>query len=117
MVGRCLEIEAAAARVLGIIRMKRLLFAALFAVGLAGITHAQDLPTASNARVGPRDILEIKVLQDERLNTRATVSDDGQITMPQIGKIDVSGLSAREVEARVKSILEARYLTHADVSV
>ena len=97
--------------------MKRLLFAALFAVGLAGITHAQDLPTASNARVGPRDILEIKVLQDERLNTRATVSDDGQITMPQIGKIDVSGLSAREVEARVKSILEARYLTHADVSV
>jgi len=96
--------------------MRRNLFAALFALALAGVVNAQDLPITSNSRVGPRDILEIKVVQDEKLNTRATVSDDGQITMPQVGKIDVSGLSPREVEQRVKSILEAHYLTHADVS-
>jgi|SRR5436853_1400847 len=97
--------------------MKRLLFAALFALGVVGLAEAQDLPTASGSRVGPRDTIEIKVLQDEKFNTRATVSDDGQITMTQIGKVDVGGLTSREVEARIKAILEARYLTHADVVV
>ena len=81
------------------------------------MAQAQDLPTASTSRIGPRDTVEIKVIQDEKLNTRATVSDDGQISMPQVGKIDVSGLTPRDAEMRIKSILEARYLTHADVAV
>src|ERR1051326_3738374 len=97
--------------------MKRHYFTALFAIALAGVVYAQDLATASNSRVGPRDILQITVLQDEKLNARPTVSDDGQINMPQVGKVDVSGLTPREVEMRIKSILEARYLTKADVSV
>ena len=97
--------------------MKRHYFTALFAIVFAGVAFAQDLATASNARVGPRDIIQVTVLQDEKLNTRATVSDDGQINMPQVGKVDVSGLTPREVEMRIKSILEARYLTKADVSV
>src|SRR5205807_268691 len=67
--------------------------------------------------IGPRDIIEIRVLQDEKFNARATVSDDGQITMPQVGRIDVGGLTPREVEARITTILEAHYLTHADVTV
>jgi polysaccharide export outer membrane protein len=99
--------------------MKRLLshsILALFALGLAAIGQAQDVPVTSTTRIGPRDVLEIKVVQDEKLNTHATVSDDGQITMPLIGKVDVSGLTQREVEARIKSVLEARYMTHADVS-
>jgi polysaccharide export outer membrane protein len=99
--------------------MKRLLshsILVLFALGLAAIGQAQDVHVTSTTRIGPRDIMEIKVVQDEKLNTRATVSDDGQITMPLVGKVDVSGLTQREVEARIKSILEARYMTHADVS-
>lgn len=97
--------------------MKRLLILTLAILALAITASAQDLSMASNARIGPRDIIDIKVLQDEKLNTRATVSDDGQITLTQIGKVDVSGLTTREAEARLKSILEARYLTKADVSV
>lgn len=95
--------------------MKRLLIA-LLVCGTAAIATAQDLTTASSSRVGSRDTLDIKVLQDEKYNTRAVVSDDGQINIPQVGKVDVAGLTAHEVEGRIKSILEARYLTHADVT-
>jgi polysaccharide export outer membrane protein len=97
--------------------MKKTIAIALLLLGIAALASAQDAATTSSVRIGSRDVLEIKVLQDEKLNSRATVSDDGQITMPLIGKVDVSGLSPRDVEARIKSTLEARYMTKAEVSV
>src|SRR5438552_7302963 len=98
--------------------MKKLVISVLFAFGmLTSIAQAQDVATASATRIGPRDVLEIKVVQDEKLNSRVTVSDEGQITLPLIGKVDVSGLTAREVETRIKSTLESHYITRADVSV
>jgi polysaccharide biosynthesis/export protein len=98
--------------------MKKQVISVLFAFGVfASIAQAQDVSTASATRIGSRDVLDIKVVQDEKLNSRVTVSDEGQITLPLIGKVDVSGLTAREVEARIKSTLESHYITHADVSV
>jgi hypothetical protein len=45
--------------------------------------NATDAATSgSDAPVGPRDQIEVKVFQDPTLNTRATVTDDGRITMP-----------------------------------
>lgn len=73
--------------------------------------------TSSDAPIGARDVLEIKVFQDPSLNTRVTVNDDGRITMPLIGKIEVTGLTPVQIESKVKSLLEARYITRADVSV
>jgi polysaccharide export outer membrane protein len=96
--------------------MKNLMIAVLSALLFASLAQAQDVSTSSSTRLGPRDVIEIKILQDEKLNTRSTVSDDGQITMPLIGKVDVSGLTQREVEGRIKSILESRFMTRADVS-
>lgn len=77
-----------------------------------------DTPgSASDAPIGPRDQIEVKVFQDPNLNTRMTVTDDGRITMPLIGKVDVSGLTPTEVEQKVKALLEAKYINKADVSV
>jgi len=96
--------------------MRKLVTGLLSVFFVAAMAQAQDVSLSSNTRIGPRDVIEIKVLQDDKLSTRATVSEDGQITMPLIGKVDVSGLTQREVEARIKSTLESRYMTHADVS-
>src|SRR5206468_9348416 len=49
-------------------------------------------PSASDAPIGPRDVIEVKVFQDPNLYTKMTVTDDGRITMPFLGKIEVSGL-------------------------
>src|SRR3954469_15364071 len=35
--------------------------------------------SGSDAPVGPRDQIEVKVFQDPNLNTKATVTDDGRI--------------------------------------
>src|SRR5688572_15744481 len=90
-------------------KMKRItLFTAL--VLMAGIASAQTA-------LGPRDILDIKVLEDLSINARVTVSDDGDIILPLLGKVQISGLSTLEAETRIKDALEAGYLNRATVSV
>lgn len=75
-----------------------------------------DVPSASDAPIGPRDFIEIKVFQDPSLTTKATVTDDGRIAMPLIGKVEVSGLTPTELEQRLKTLL-AKYINQPDVSV
>jgi polysaccharide export outer membrane protein len=72
--------------------------------------------SGSDAPVGPRDQIEVKVFQDANLNTKATVTDDGRITMPLIGKVGVSGLTPTEIEQRIKTLLE-KFINNPDVSV
>lgn len=81
-----------------------------------GLTN-EPSATASEAPIGPRDVLDIRVFQDASLNTRATVTDDGRIAMPLIGKIDVNGLRPVQAEQTIKQALEAKYLAKADVTV
>ena len=78
---------------------------------------AQDLPLLSaDATVGPRDILDIKVLEDPTMTGRVTVADDGQIILNVVGKVAVAGLTASQIEAKLKSIIET-FLTKATISV
>src|SRR6266511_1758145 len=65
-----------------------------------------DVATASDAHVGARDVLDIKVFQDPSLNSRVTVTDDGKITVPLVGKIDVSGMKPAQIEQVIKTALE-----------
>lgn len=100
--------------------MKRFLLAALVAFASVGAVHAQDMlnSSVSESRIGPRDVLDIRVVQDEKLNTpHATVGEDGTITMPLVGKISVSGMTQHEAEAQIRRVLEAKVLNKADVSV
>ena len=123
--------DGAAALSIGRIQMKRLSYLTLTAVMLTAATLAlpavaqvqpgtllgENAPSASDAPIGPRDYIEIKVFQDPTLNTKITVSDDGRITMPLLGKVEVSGLTPTDLEARIKSLLEAKYINKADVTV
>lgn len=86
---------------------------------LAGIAAAQELPILStDAPIGPRDVLDISVLEDKSINnSRATVSEDGTIVLNVLEKVQVSGLTASQIEQRLKSLLEASYLAKATVTV
>jgi polysaccharide biosynthesis/export protein len=113
--------------------MSRVAYLAVVIVALASAAFAQNtlLPrqqvpphsmlsdaaqSASDAPIGPRDVIEVKVFQDQNLNTKMTVTDDGRITMPLIGKVTVSGLTPTEAETRIKGLLE-KYINKPDVSV
>ncbi len=87
-------------------------------VALATSLVAQELPILSaDAPVGSRDVLELKVLEDPTMSGRVVVSDDGQIALNIVGKIQVSGLTATQIESKLENILEANFLPKATVSV
>lgn len=78
----------------------------------------QDLPILStNAPIGPRDVLDIRVLEDPSIDGLATVTDDGKLVLKLLGKVDVQGLTPAQVEAKLKSLLEANFFAKATISV
>jgi len=77
---------------------------------LATFASAQDLPVFSgDTPVGPRDVMEIRVLEDATIGGRVTVSDDGEIVLNILGEVQVAGLTASEIEARLKALLATYY--------
>ncbi|PYQ27791.1 MAG: hypothetical protein DMF56_18120 [Acidobacteria bacterium] len=98
-------------------KLRAILMTVLVAAAMAMPALAQDLPLLSaDATVGPRDVLDIRVLEDQTMSGRVTVGDNGQIILSNIGKVAVAGLSAAQIETKLKSLAEA-YLTKATVSV
>lgn len=71
----------------------------------------------SEYRVGPRDLLEIRVFEDEQLNGRRRVSEAGTIDLPPLGEVSVSGKTPAEIGQVLKEKLEARYMQRASVNV
>jgi len=89
-----------------------LLLAAL-AVARAGV--AQD--ASGEYRVGPKDLIEIKVLELPELNVERRVSDGGTIALPMVGDFSVAGLTASEIRGQLGTLLKTKYVNRADVSV
>lgn len=102
---------------------RRLAVAALvvaFAPAVAAQTVAPPPPippTEAGYRLGPRDLVRIRVFEVPELNVESRVSETGAVTLPLIGDVPASGLSASEFEARLKGLLEERYVNRASVSV
>src|ERR1041385_670777 len=94
--------------------MKRYLTLAAVLLLLASAAMAQSM-SGADSPLGARDVVDIKVLQDSNLNTKTTVGDDGKLTMPLLGKVDVAGMTATQAEQHIKSLLETKYMTKADV--
>ena len=66
--------------------------------------------------IGPGDILEISVWQDERLNRRIIVPPDGVISYPLIGDINVKGLTVADLRKIITERLKD-YIPDAIVTV
>ncbi len=67
--------------------------------------------------IGPKDLLEIKVLEIPELNVERRVSEGGTIALPLIGEFPVSGLTPTEAGAKLERLLKEKYVNRANVSV
>lgn len=84
----------------------------LFAEGAASPASPADY------LIGPSDLLEIKVFESDKLTSTVRVSSRGQITLPLLASVDVNGLTAREAEERIESLLKkGQYINDPHVSV
>ncbi len=68
-------------------------------------------------RIGPKDLLLIKVFQVPELNTEVRVGEDGTITLPLLGKIKVQGLTRYELENKIATLLEKKYVNNPQVTI
>lgn len=67
--------------------------------------------------IGPKDLLEIRVLELPELSADRRVADNGTIDLPMVGEVPVGGLTAAEVRARIEGLLTAKYVNRATVIV
>jgi polysaccharide export outer membrane protein len=68
-------------------------------------------------RIGPKDLLEIAVFGLPELTQTVRVAEDGSITMSLLGRVEVSGLTAQELEKKLASFLDKQFTKDARVTV
>jgi polysaccharide export outer membrane protein len=68
-------------------------------------------------RIGPRDLLELTVIGFEELNRKYRVSEEGKISLPYLGEVDIQGLTRAELEKKLAGLLKEKYLENPQVSV
>ena len=76
----------------------------------------QSPPLATDYRIGPRDLLDIRVFDLDQLNASVRVSEEGIISLPLIGEIRASRRTRSELEKEIKTAL-TRYVNNPQVSV
>src|SRR5208282_5087669 len=112
--------------------LRRLAGASLL-VGLAASARAQDAPplkgfvddtvivsaqrTSNDYRFGPGDKLRVTVYGEDDLSGEFQIDGAGYVRLPLIGDLRAEGLTAHQLEARIKNALDRGYLNDARVAV
>lgn len=86
---------------------------ALFCASLAGA----QAPGKDPYKVGPRDLLDIRVYEDEKLSGERRVSENGLINLPLLGDVAVAGKTTPEIALALEKALEDKYMQRASVDV
>jgi len=81
------------------------------------IVAVAEESTQSNYRIGPKDLIAIKVFEIPDLNVEVRVEGDGIVRLPMLGELRVEGLTAAQVAENIQKVLEERYVQHASVTV
>jgi len=107
-------------------RMKNCLTSAVIAVlvfSLCPIFGVAQDPGGGQAekfvaayKIGPKDLLEIKVREDPKLNVEARVSEQGKINLAYINEVYVEGLTSAELEKKLAELYSV-YVLNPHVAV
>jgi polysaccharide export outer membrane protein len=73
--------------------------------------------SADDYKLGPEDVIEVRVFELDQLNRTLRVSGDGKIELPLVGSIEVSGLTPNRVAAQIADRLRDRYVQNPQVSI
>ena len=68
-------------------------------------------------KIGPEDVLQIAVYEEEDLSLDVRVSSEGFITYPLLGRIEVADLTVHELESKITELLGQDYLVNPQVTV
>ncbi len=98
----------------------------ILAVTLNGCASCQDpkpsdYPTQQvyleDTTLGPGDVFEVRVFQQEKMSQIYSASAEGTISFPLIGDVTVDGKSPAQIEKEIRDRLADGYLKDPQVSV
>ncbi|MDD5439050.1 MAG: polysaccharide export protein [Candidatus Omnitrophica bacterium] len=89
----------------------------LLVLAFCSFLYAQDSSDLEQYRLRPTDVVKITVHEQDDLETKTRITQDGYITFPLLGKVKAAGLTVQELENLLKQSLEADYLVNAQVVV
>lgn len=85
---------------------------------LETLTGTDDAPFSSSYRVGPEDVLEVRVWGDDALSKTVSVRPDGVISLPLIGDVAVAGRNTDEIAKLIEgSLKQFKSVPRVDVSI
>jgi polysaccharide biosynthesis/export protein len=82
----------------------------------AGAARAQEGKDPAY-RIGARDLLSVRVDEDDKLNGDRRVNEAGNINLPLIGDVQVAGKTTGEAEQLISRLLVEKYMQRASVAV
>jgi polysaccharide export outer membrane protein len=92
-------------------------FAFILPSSIALSSQEQAVLPAVEYKIGPNDLLDIKVFEQPELNQTTRVSEDGTIALALLGKVHAAGMTVFELEKKIASLLEDKWLKTAHVTV
>ena len=92
------------------------------AVHIPGLAVGQEISAPTDDRatsyiLAPNDLIEIKVFQEDDLESRLRVSRNGTITFPLVGQLSVGGKTPQQAARIIRDALARGYLINPQVSV
>ena len=94
-----------------------LLFLILLAPTIRTTAFAESPGDAEGYSIGASDVIEVFVYDHPELSKSLSVSPDGYISFPLIGRIEVNGLSVTALQTLLENKLGEDYLVNPQVSL
>ena len=90
-----------------------------WAIVMPAVTVAQATPqkVAADYLIGPNDVLDIRVFNQDKLTNKYSVASDGSFTFPMVGRVPAGGLTARAVEDYIRDSLAKTSFRDPQVTV
>ncbi len=72
---------------------------------------------ASSYILAPNDLVDVKVFQEDDLESKVRISRNGTVTLPLIGEVKIGGRTPQEAARTVREALAKGYLINPQVTV
>src|SRR5712692_5810225 len=86
-------------------------------VGCGPGLRAESFAANSAYRLGPGDAIEVAVFEVEELSKPAVLAPDGTATLPLVGVVKLSGLTAQQAAARLRELYANNLIRDPQISV
>src|SRR5580698_306526 len=78
---------------------------------------AAPVPTTASRHLRANDAVFVTVYQEDDLATRAAVDDNGNVMLPLLGLVKISGLTAGEAADKIRGLYDKDYLVNPQVNL